>query len=524
MKKLLLTFFSAFFLMTASAEVVQGTCDGVNWTYDTNEYVLTISVAEGNTEGKMADHKKADTEWHKYVLETYGSPNRPKYYYISDDVAKVIIQEGVTHIGNYAFSGFGEYFTEVVFPSTLKTIGGHAFDGSMDLTTVSGHAENVTSVGSNAFNGTSVLNNGCLQLGTILFEAKEAEGALNFTGKGITRIADGAFQGNTKVTSIVFDESLKAIGKNAFNGCENLTTLDFPNTVETFGVNAFLDCTSLSVVGDYRMAGNYVIVAVVDTDNAKYIVGDEIIYVAESAFSSCTESPVVCFESTEAPLAGQNAFSSVSRFYVADGYEQYFENKLNAKGKVNTTEVKFGGTGFATVALRHSAKIPVGVKAYRATINSDLKVAYEEVTGNLAAGKGYVLEGGVHGTYNFEPARVAVEDNAENHMVGVLENTVLKGNHIYLLSLYNGKVGFRSLLEATQTLGAGKAYLDSNLSPYNVSAVDFMNFCIGGNTTDIDAVTATQSNTRANIYNVSGQQLSAPRKGLNIVNGKVIYF
>ena len=523
MKKLLLTFFSAFFLMTASAEVVQGTCDGVNWTYDTNEYVLTISVAEGNVDGKMADHTKADTEWHKYILAIYGKPNKPDYYYISEDVEKVVIEEGITHIGNYSFSNC-DCLVEVVLPTTVKTIGAHAFDNSTELVTISGEGTNVASVGLNAFNSTKMLEEGYLQLGTILFEAKEAEGALNFTGKGITRIADGAFQGNTKVTSIVFDKSLKAIGKNAFNGCENLTTLDLPNTVETFGVHAFQDCTSLSVVGDYRMAGNYVIVAVVDTDNAKYTVGDEIIYVAESAFSSCTESPVVCFESTEAPLAGQNAFSSVSRFYVADGYEQYFENKLNAKGKVNTTEVKFGGTGFATVALRHSAKIPVGVKAYRATINSDLKVAYEEVTGNLAAGKGYVLEGGVHGTYNFEPARVAVEDNAENHMVGVLENTVLTGNHIYLLSLYNGKVGFRSLLEATQTLGAGKAYLDSNLSPYNVSAVDFMNFCIGGNTTDIDAVTATQSKTRANIYNVSGQQLSAPRKGLNIVNGKVIYF
>lgn len=524
MKKLLLTFLSAFFLMTASAEVVQGTCDGVNWTYDRDTYVLTISVAEGNVDGKMADHTKADTEWHKYILEIYGNTKKPVYYYISNDVEKVVIEEGITHIGNYSFSNC-ECLVEVVLPKTVKTIGAHAFDNSTELVTISGTASNVTSVGANAFNSTQVMNNGYLQLGNTLFTATEATGDLDFTGKGITHIADGAFLRNQKVTSIIFDESLTTIGAEAFSGCTNLTTLNLPNTVETFGDDAFRNCTNLPVVGDYQMAGDYIIVKVVDTDNTEYTIGDDIIYVAEEAFVGCSETPIVYCEQEVAPLAGTNAFPNVFSFiYVPDGAEQSYTNAWGVMAnKVNTTNVKIGATGYATVALRHSAKVPAGVKAYTATIDGSSVKLTEVKNGKMAAGQGYVLVG-TAGEFSFGAAGEAVTEGNENHMVGVLENTLLSGSHIYMLSLFQGQVGFRSLLESSYTLGAGKAYLDANLSTSTTSAMDFMFCSLEGNQTAIDSVTTEQSNVRKSIYSVSGQRLSSPRKGLNIVDGKVVIF
>lgn len=524
MKKLLLTFLSSFFLMTASAEVVQGTCDGVNWTYDKDTYVLTISVAEGNVDGKMADHTKADTEWHKYILATYGNTKKPVYVYISDYVEKVVIEEGITHIGNYSFSNC-ECLVEVVLPKTVKTIGAHAFDNSTELVTISGIASNVTSVGVNAFNSTQVMNNGYLQLGNTLFTATEATGDLDFTGKGITHIADKAFQNNESITSVTFDNDLEVIGKSAFAGCTNLNGMVIPNSVKTIGQYAFQDCTKLPVVGDYRMAGDYIIVEVADQGKAEYTIGNDIIYVAEYAFSFAGATVTINCNQTEAPLAGANAFTMAPSYEVPDGSEASYETNWGLSGaKINTTSFVMGKTGYATIALRHSATVPEGLKAYRATIDSDLNVALTEVKGKLAAEAGYVLVGDANKTYEFAPAREVVEDNEPNHMVGVIEDTFLEGEHIYMLSLFNGKVGFRSLKDATYTLTAGKAYLDASLSSNSASSVEFMNFSFGGNTTDIDAVTATQSKARTGIYNVSGQQLSAPRKGMNIVNGKVIYF
>jgi hypothetical protein len=438
-------------------------------------------------------------------------------------VQKVNVAEGITYIGSYSFSGFTA-LSEVSLPSTLVKIGSHAFDGSTKLTTISGTASNVTSVGANAFNSTQVMNNGYLQLGNTLFTATEATGDLDFTGKGITHIADKAFQNNESITSVTFDNDLEVIGKSAFAGCTELNGMVIPNSVKTIGQYAFQDCIDLPVVGDYRMAGEHIIVKVVDTDNTEYTIGDDIIYVAENAFAGCSETPIVYCNQTVAPLAGADVFTNVSFIYVPDGAEQSYTNAWGIKAnKVNTTNVKIGATGYATVALRHSAKVPAGVKAYTATIDGSSVKLTEVKNGKMAAGQGYVLVG-TAGEFSFGAAGEAVTEGNENHMVGVLENTLLSGSHIYMLSLFQGQVGFRSLLESSYTLGAGKAYLDANLSTSTTSAMDFMFCSLEGNQTAIDSVTAEQSNARKSIYSVSGQRLSSPRKGLNIVDGKVVIF
>ncbi|MBR4127855.1 MAG: leucine-rich repeat domain-containing protein [Bacteroidaceae bacterium] len=525
MKKLLLAFLSVLMTLSVSAQLRSGTChEKIQWSYSEagGQRILTISAVAGS-DGRMGDHTITNLPlWTEAVV--YENLEDDVVLTASERVKKVVIEEGVTYVGARSFASFTK-LVEVQIPSTLEGIGEHAFDGCIKLTTISGTSENVTSVGANAFNNTLVLSNGYLQLGNTLFEAKEATGVLDFTGKGITRIADGAFLKNEKVTSITFDNSLTTIGADAFYGCTNLTTLNLPNTVETFGAGAFSGCTSLNVKGDYRMAGDYVIVAVANKGKAEYTIGDDIIYVAENAFSFATSATTIYCEQTVAPLAGADAFSQAASYYVPDASEASYETNwvLSNETLVNTTSFTMGKTGYATIALRHSAVVPAGLKAYRATIDNGI-VALEEVEGKLAAKGGYVLIGDVNQRYEFAPAREVVEDNEPNHMVGVIEDTFLEGEHIYMLSLFNGKVGFRSLKDATYTLTAGKAYLDASLSSNNASSVEFMNFSFGGNTTDIDAVTATQSKARTGIYNVSGQQLSAPRKGMNIVNGKVIYF
>ena len=523
MKKLLLAFLSVLMTLSVSAQLRSGTChEKIQWSYSEagGQRILTISAVAGS-DGRMGDHTITNLPlWTEAVV--YENLEDDVVLTASERVKKVVIEEGVTYVGAYTFASFTK-LVEVKIPSTLEGIGEHAFDGCIKLTTISGTSENVTSVGANAFNNTLVLSNGYLQLGNTLFTATEATGDLDFTGKGITRIADKAFQDNESITSVTFDNDLKVIGKSAFAGCTNLNGMVIPNSVKTIGQYAFQECTKLPVVGDYQMAGDYIIVKVVDTDNTEYTIGDDIIYVAENAFAGC-ETPIVYCNQTVAPLAGADVFTNVSFIYVPDGAEQSYTNAWGVKAnKVNTTDVKIGATGYATVALRHSAKVPAGVKAYTATIDGSSVKLTEVKNGKMAAGQGYVLVG-TAGEFSFGAAGEAVTEGNENHMVGVLENTLLSGSHIYMLSLFQGQVGFRSLLESSYTLGAGKAYLDANLSTSTTSAMDFMFCSLEGNQTAIDSVTAEQSNARKSIYSVSGQRLSSPRKGLNIVDGKVVIF
>ncbi len=66
-------------------------------------------------------------------------------------ITSVVIEEGVTSIGNYAFADLPN-LTSVTLPSTLTRIGGHAFENAAALTAITIPA-GVTEIGEDAFAG-----------------------------------------------------------------------------------------------------------------------------------------------------------------------------------------------------------------------------------------------------------------------------------------------------------------------------------------------------------------------------------
>lgn len=72
------------------------------------------------------------------------------------------------------------------------------------------------------------------------------DGKLVISGTG--SIADDAFAGNTKITSVVISEGVTGIGSGAFTGCINLTSVTIPEGVTTIDGMTFGNCTSLTSV------------------------------------------------------------------------------------------------------------------------------------------------------------------------------------------------------------------------------------------------------------------------------------
>ena len=72
------------------------------------------------------------------------------------------------------------------------------------------------------------------------------DGKLVISGTG--SIADDAFAGNTKITSVVISEGVTGIGSGAFTGCTNLTSVTIPESVTTIDGMTFGNCTSLTSV------------------------------------------------------------------------------------------------------------------------------------------------------------------------------------------------------------------------------------------------------------------------------------
>ena len=108
-----------------------------------------------------------------------------------------------------------------------------------------------------------------------------------------------------------------------------------------------------------------------------------------------------------------------------------------------------------------------------------------------------------------------------------LSSTLYKGDKTKLVLGKNNKLYYPG---DNLTIGACRGYFDiplsvANLLPDNPSnARQFvMSFDDGGETTSIQTFNVTpESQNDTPVYNLNGQRLSAPKKGINIVNGKKV--
>ena len=122
----------------------------------------------------------------------------------------------------------GELVTEVVIPDGVTSIGSYAFRGCTGLTSVT-IPDSVTNIGSSAFNG-------CTGLTGITIP------------KSVTSIGTDAFSGCTGLTSITIPDSVTSIGYGAFSGCTGLTSVTIGKGVTSIDNYAFYECTSLTDV------------------------------------------------------------------------------------------------------------------------------------------------------------------------------------------------------------------------------------------------------------------------------------
>ena len=134
------------------------------------------------------------------------------------ELQEAVIPEGVTKIGDYAFSDCSS-LTSVTIPEGVTRIGAWAFKNCSSLTSVT-IPEGVTEIGNSAFNGCSSLTSVTIP-------------------EGVTEIGTGAFYGCSSLTSVTISEGVTKIGDYAFYGCSSLTSVDLPGSVDSVGKEAF---------------------------------------------------------------------------------------------------------------------------------------------------------------------------------------------------------------------------------------------------------------------------------------------
>ena len=169
-------------------------------------------------------------------------------------------------------------------------------------------------------------------------------------------------------------------------------------------------------------------------------------------------------------------------------------------------EIKTTGTTFSSAYAIDCDNLPTGVTAYKVTKMTASEVTASEVTGKVAANTGLILKADEAKSYDI-PVAATGEAVDGNLLKAAVTATPVAAGEAY--GLKDGK--FYKLNAGT--ISAGKAYLPATTSAPELSIVF-------GGTTGIADVRSKKADVRGEIYNLNGQRVAQPAKGLYIVNGR----
>ena len=237
--------------LTASADAFSGTCgDGVEWSFDSSTGDLNITGT-----GKMRS----------YAL--YSMEKELPWYNFRGEIEGVIVHEGVTRVGDYAFYNCPNV-TYIELPMGLESIGTSAFENCKRLCFMVFPCT-LTEIGGNVLKGTQLLEGlqnsyTLVTMDHVLIDAQAymEEATVPET---VTCIASEAFSKNDDVKKIYIPDTVTDIGIQAFGYCENLEEVRLPEGLTKLSTNTFINCKSLksidipdsvSVVGDKAFYGS----------------------------------------------------------------------------------------------------------------------------------------------------------------------------------------------------------------------------------------------------------------------------
>ena len=242
----------------------------VNADTDTMAGKQDFSVKEEGTDVtvKLNMNKDQNIVWYienNDTLHIGGTGNMPDYDYVSgnyyiktsapwstdtilEKINKVIVDEGITSIGNFAFASLAS-MKKIEIPESVTSIGMNAFDACTSLETID-IPQNVRKIGDWAFGKCTKLENIIIPDKVTTINKCTFNGCSSLKNvklsKNITQISQYAFEGCTVLKDIVIPDKVTRIEEGAFSGCQNLDMLAIPASVKYIGRNV------LSVYAGYN--------------------------------------------------------------------------------------------------------------------------------------------------------------------------------------------------------------------------------------------------------------------------------
>ncbi len=188
-------------------------------------------------------------------------------------------------------------------------------------------------------------------------------------------------------------------------------------------------------------------------------------------------------------------------------------------------------SGLGTFSAAENVIIPAGLTAYYCTTlktyeDGKLGVRVFRLNGIIPANTGVLLEGSAGQSYPLTATTVEAAAPAENSLVAVVESEHIPATNGEYTNFMMKGGKFIKIQQDDEgvKMPANRAYLPLLTSAISGSnAKEIMLYWDDEEATGIESLTPGPSpKGEGSIYNLNGQKLSAPQKGINIINGRKV--
>lgn len=326
--------------------------------------------------------------------------NRP-WHTDKDKIDKVVIEDGVTSVGKYAFTNCSA-LTAAELPESIGTIGNDAFTNCNNLV-LDKLPGQVTSIGERAFYyckklALTELPDGITDIGMYAF-CGCFELALTELPKGLTVINENAFSNCGKLVLTKLPDGVTSIGSSAFSGCISLALTELPANLTKIGDSAFQQCAKITLtslpdgvtdIGNFafdtcknlaltKLPANITIIKRYTFSNCDSLALTElpdgltdiwdyafvnckkleltqmpgsVKSIGMSAFAGCTGLTQLTFTQDPAPTLSYGAFSRCDALtiYIPDGAAGYDNNYGTSDKIAHKVTVQAGANGSASAS------------------------------------------------------------------------------------------------------------------------------------------------------------------------------
>lgn len=238
-------------------------------------------------------------------------------------LGRVEILSGMTTLGAYAFTESG--ITEIVLPEGLQTVEYDAFNNCTNLRSVS-LPDTLQNLGSYAFWKCSALTEITLpqnltKMGSFCFDSCTGLTEIEIPSQ-LTTIEMYAFRGCTALRSVTLPEGLNVIETSAFSNCEELTQIHLPESITELRGSAFSGCKNLTTVNLPQGITKIQNSLFYDCSSlAAITIPGSVLTIENNAFSGCSSLTAVEIP-TGVSTIGSHAFSrctSLTEMVIPEG-------------------------------------------------------------------------------------------------------------------------------------------------------------------------------------------------------------